>query len=278
MTLSLNINGDLSLKDLIDRVKIAEGAGVEQIWIGELEQFQNPIEVAKEVEPETSVDVCVLLSPSRNPCSEIVTTAKKYTTGLIPGRTKNLEDFISCLKKVKQEAGVVYAGASGPAITERASELADGLLFNYVYPQYIEWVKGFMKTETEIRTSAFGPSLLLPSPFYEELLIAAAVVLQSNRYFLETFNLREMSQQIPVDLSKLIRLRQARQSVNETPEFEQIKKYSQGLLELFTISGELAEVRERISQLLQQCDSVVLGDPFFRDIESIKGIKKLVLK
>ncbi len=257
----------------MDRIKIGEEAGIEQVWIGELEQFKNPLEVAAEIEPETNAEIRVLLSPSRNPCSEIIAAAEKYTTGLIPGRAKDLETFISCLKKVKEETGVVYAGVSGPVITERASEYADGLLFNYVYPPYIEWIEGFMRKN--VSTSAFGPSLLLPSPFYEELLIAAAVVLQSNPFFLETFNLQEMSQQIPVDLSKLIRLRQARQSVYGTPEFEHIKKHSEDLLSLFTISGELEEVRNRISRLLQLCDSVVLGDPFFRDIDSVKSLKKI---
>lgn len=277
MRLSLNVNGDLPVEDLIGRVKIAESAGIGQIWVGELEQFKNPVEVAEEIEPKTNAEVCVLLSPSRNPCSEIITTSKKYTVGLIPGRAKDLELFISCLKKVKEEAGVVYAGVSGPVITERASEYADGLLLNYVYPEYVEWIEGFMRKGkgAELRTHAFGPSLLLPSPFYEDLLIAAAVVMQSNTFFLETFNLQEMGQQIPADLSKLIRIRQARKSVNETPEFGQIKKYSQDLLRFFTISGELEEVRKRISQLLQLCDSVVLGDPFFRDLESLKSLKRL---
>lgn len=271
--LSLNINGDLAVKDLAYRVKIAEDAGVEQIWIGELEQFQNPVEVAKEVEPETNVEICVLLSPSRNPCSEIITAAKKYTAGLIPGRVKDLEIFTSCLKKVKEEAGVVYAGASGPAITEITSEYADGLLFNYVCPQYIEWVKGFMRKD--IPAFAFGPSLLLPSPFYEELLIAAAIVMQSNQSFLETFNLQDMSQLVPEDLSKLIRLRQARKSINETPEFDKIKEHSERLLNLFTISGGVRDVRDRITQLFKLCDGVVLGDPFFRDFESLKNLKNL---
>ncbi|MFP3947046.1 MAG: hypothetical protein ACLFVI_09110 [Archaeoglobaceae archaeon] len=275
MRLSLNINGDLPVDDLKYRVKIAEEAGIEQIWIGELEQFQNPIEVAKEVEPETNAEICVLLSPSRNPCSDIAAAAKKYTTGLIPGRTKDLELFISCLKKVKKEGGVVYAGVSGPKIAEKASQYADGLLLNYVYPEYIEWIKGFLKRD--ISTYSFGPSLVLPSPFYEDLLIAAAIVLQSNQSFLEAFDLQEMSQRIPLDLSKLIQLRQARQSVNEMPEFRPIKEYSPDLLGLFTISGELQEVRNRIHQLLQLCDSVVLGDPFFRDIQSLKNLKSLHL-
>ncbi len=277
MRLSLNINGDLPLKDLIDRVKIAESAGIESIWIGELEQFKSSIEVAAQLEPETGAELCVLLSTSRNSCSEIITASKKYAVGLIPGRAKDLENFISCLKEVKGEAETVYAGVSGPLITERASEYADGLLFNYVYPEYIEWIERYMKPgeETETLTSAFGPSLFLPSPFYEELLIAAAIVMQSNPFFLETFNLQKMSRQIPSDLYKLVRLRQARQSVNETQEFHQIKEYSQELLKLFTISGEMEEVRNRIHQLLHLCDSVVLGDPFFRDIESLKNLKRL---
>lgn len=273
MNLSLNINGDLPVEDLKDRVKIAEEAGIKEIWIGELEQFKNPIEVARHLEPETEMEICVLLSPSRSSCSDIVTTAKKYRTGLIPGRAMDLNSFVYCMEKVKNEAGLVYAGVSGPKITEKSSQYADGLLLNYVYPEYIEWIKGFMKRD--IPTFSFGPSLVLPSPFYEELLIAASVVLQSNKHFLEVFNLQEMSQQIPLDLSKLIRLRQARKSVNETPEFVQIKKHSEDLLNLFTISGGIEELRNRIAKLLGLCEGVVLGDPFFRDVQSLKNLKNL---
>jgi len=274
--ISLNINGDLPSDELIERVRIAEEAGIKEIWIGELELFQNPVEVADKISSETDAEVCILLSPSRRSCSKIVEVAKKYRTGLIPGRDKKIEPFIKCLEKVKDEAGRVYAGVSGKKITEISSVYADGLLLNYVYPEYIEWIKSFIARD--IPALSFGPSLVLPSNFYEDLLIAASIVMRSNEEFLKNFNLYELAKNLPTEYSNLIKLKQEGKSVAELREFKLIEKHSEVLLNNFTISGNLKEVSERINEILRICDGVVLGDPFFRDIDSLSNLKKLNFK
>jgi len=269
--ISLNINGDLPAKELIERVKIAEEAGVREIWIGEHELFRDPVKVAKEIEYETNSEINLLLSPSRRRCSEIMKIAKKYRIALISGRSREIKPFILCLEKVRKVADEIYAGVSGKKITELASKYADGLLLNYVHIKFVEWIKNFMKRN--IPVSAFGPCLILPSHFYEDLLVASAVVMKSNSVFLKTFGLDVLSKEIPEDFSRMIRTRQAGKSVKVLPEFKPIEKYSGTLLELFTISGSFKEVFGRISQLLKLCDNVVLGDPFFRDIDSLNSLK-----
>lgn len=270
--ISLNINGDLPSDELIERVRIAEEAGIKEIWIGELELFQNPVEVADKISTETDVELCILLSPSRRSCSKIVEVARKYRTGLIPGRDKKIEPFIKCLKKVKDETGRIYAGVSGRKIAEISSVYADGLLLNYVYPEYIEWIKGFIDKPA----LSFGPSLILPSNFYEDLLIAASIVMRSNKEFLKKFNLYELAKKLPAEYSNLIKLKQEGRSVAELREFKLIEKHSEILLNNFTISGNLKEISKKIDKILRVCDGVVLGDPFFRDINSVKSLKKLI--
>jgi len=43
----LNINGDLSEKEIKERVNIAEKAGIRIVWIGEFEGFEDPFNVAE---------------------------------------------------------------------------------------------------------------------------------------------------------------------------------------------------------------------------------------
>jgi 5,10-methylenetetrahydromethanopterin reductase len=85
-----------------------------------------------------------------------------------------------------------------------------------------------------------------------------------------------LAKKIPADFSNLIRARQARKSVKEFSDFKQIKKHSEILLRNFTISGCREDVLQRIDKLLKLCDEVVLGDPFFRDIDSLRSLKSLI--
>jgi 5,10-methylenetetrahydromethanopterin reductase len=273
-SISLNINGDLPSKELIERVKIAEDAGIKEIWLGELELFRDPVKVAEEITSETNSELYILLSPARRSCSEIIKIAKRYKVGLILGKSRELNLFITCLEKVKKQADEVYAGVSGPKITEEASKHADGLLLNYVHPEYIDWIKRFMVRA--VPTYSFGPSLILPSRFYEDLLIAASIVMRSNEEFLRTFNLYDVVEDLPSEYSNLIGLRQEGKTVKGLREFQLIEKNSEILLDNFTISGNFKEVSKKIDNILMVCDCVVLGDPFFRDIESVKSLRELV--
>ena len=270
--IAVNINGDLSDEELIERALMAERA-VKRVWIGELEFFRDPLEVAELISENTSLEVCILLSPSRRSCSEIIKLAKKYPIGLIPGKSKNLSDFISCLKSVRRTAEEVYVGCSGKKLAKAVGKLSDGILANYVYPEYIKWLGEFEFV------AAFGPSLVLPSTCYEDLLIAAAIVMGSNRNFLEQFNLSEVWNELSsVDFTCLIRARQRGESVRDIQDFKLIKKHRKLLLEKFTISGGIKDVCSRIRKLLDVCNCIVLGDPFFRDAKSMEKLPEIVNK
>jgi len=266
----LNINGAFPEEDLIERVRLAEQAGIKKIWVGEHLLYRDPLDVVKELETESNAEILILLSVSRVPCSEIIRIAERYTVGLIPGDLRELRPFVNCLEKLKEFD--VMAGVSGPRITEAASIHAKGLLFNYVYPEYIAWIGQFVKGDME--TSAFGPALILPSRFQTDLLIASSIVIKSNPLFLKEFDLYGIAGKLP-DAIDLIREKNRDKNFLKSHLYRRLLSNSKLLLDRFTISGTVAEVSERISQLFELCDNVVLGDPFFKDLSSMKKLKEL---
>jgi 5,10-methylenetetrahydromethanopterin reductase len=54
-----------------------------------------------------------------------------------------------------------------------------------------------------------------------------------------------------------------------------ILKFRDLLIDRFAIAGSLDDIYSRIRSLLELCDHVVLGDPFFRDKNSLKQLKHL---
>jgi 5,10-methylenetetrahydromethanopterin reductase len=280
----LNINGDLAENEIIKRAVLAEKAGIKVIWIGEFELFKDPLYIAKIIAENTSL--CIgfgILSPFRRDCKKIIKCirflTKKYDNqfllGLAPGGFyKKVDLVMNCVKIAKKEFNV-FVGCSSPKITNLASKLADGILFNYVYPAYIEWIKKYM--EKDVFTAAFGPSLLLPSSFYQDLMLAAAIVMGSSRAFLKEFGLEAIWRKLSaVKFLKLIKARQSGVNLEEFPEFGLLKKHSGLLTEKFTISGGMESIVERVKSLLKVCNHVVLGDPFFRDVAAVKSLRDIV--
>jgi len=54
---SVNINGDRSLKEIVEIAKQIEKSGIKIIWIGEFEDFLDPFEIAEVIADETSLKI-----------------------------------------------------------------------------------------------------------------------------------------------------------------------------------------------------------------------------
>jgi 5,10-methylenetetrahydromethanopterin reductase len=283
----INFNGNLEDKELIKRAEIAKKSGIKIIWIGEFEGFKDPFYVADIISDSADYIGFGILSPLRG-CRELLKllwdfykVKKELIVGIAPGKfldaKKAVDLTIECVSYLKRHLKVpVVAGCSSPIITKRSSQVADGILFNYVKPEYIRWISGFM--ERESFTAAYGPSLVLSSEseFYESLLIASCLVI-SSKSFVENFGLRAFAKEIEgLDLEKLIEIRHSIGTIKNLPEFKVLNKHSAFLLENFSISGDFEKVVERIKQLLKYCDHVVLGDPFFRDDHSMTSLRRIV--
>lgn len=280
--ISVNINGDLPESELIDRARIAENSGVSIVWIGETPFFRNPFDVASVIARETSLAIGFgTVSPLRRSCGEIIRRidslidrfGDRFILALSPGEVRKgaVEAVLSCISIAKDRGLSVLAGCSGKRITRETSRIADGILFNYVFPDHIRWISRFM--ERDIFTAAYGPALLMPSQFFQDLLIACAVVMGSNMDFLKEFNYMPVYQDISrIRLHEMISLRQKGMDIAFHPDFPLLVKHSQFLLQRFSISGGILSVEERIRGLLEVCNHVILGDPLFRDRDAFKKI------
>ena len=280
--ISVNINGDLPDSELIDRARIAENNGINIIWIGETPFFRDPFEVAAVIAGATSIMIGFgTVSPLRRGCGEILGRVEslvdkfgeRFILALSPGEVKKgaVDAISSCISMAKNRGFPVMAGCSGKRMTRKTSEIADGILFNYVFPDHIKWISSFM--ERKVFTAAYGPALLLPSQFFQDLLIACALVMGSNREFLEEFGYLEVYSEISkASIDEMIVLRQHGYDISGHPDSILLMKHSQFLLERFSICGSVSDVRGRIDALLKFCDHVILGDPVFRDRKGFEVI------
>ena len=204
---------------------------------------------------------------------------EKFIVGLAPGNYKNarkaMNVTIECVNFLKRHTDLpIVVGCSSPIITQKSSEIADGILFNYVKVEFINWISSFAKKE--VFFAAYGPSLILPSNFFEDLLIASAIVISSET-FVKKFGFEKLFEEIKqVNFQELIRVRQEGKSVKSIKDFGILVKHSKTLLENFTISGSINNVIKKINDLLKVCNHVILSDPFFRDINSMNSLKRIV--
>ncbi|RLI79862.1 hypothetical protein DRP05_02640 [Archaeoglobales archaeon] len=266
--------------ELIKRAKIASEAGIKIVWIGEFEGFKDPFYVAELIADFVDFVGFGILSPIKRKYNEIFRLLSKFdrkiVVGIAPGNFNNpkeaLEMTIDCIKYLKKRLEVpVLAGCSSPIITKKSSEMADGILFNYVKSEYIRWISKFVKKKLFI--AAYGPSLILPSEFFEDLLIASAIVV-SSKAFVKEFGFDELFEEIrQIDFQKLVEIRQMGKSIKHTPDYKILDRYSNILLENFTISGDVNSITIRIKDLLEHCNHVILSDPFFRDANSMRLLK-----
>lgn len=273
-------------KELIKKAKIADKAGIKIVWIGEFEGFKDPFYTAELIADFVDFVGFGAISPIKRGCNEILRLLREFDkfkgktiVGIAPGNfedpKKALEVTIDCIKYLKKHLSVpVLAGCSSPIITRRSSKIADGILFNYIKSEYIKWISSFVKRK--LFTAAYGPSLILPSEFFEDLLIASAIVV-SSKAFVKEFGFDELFEKIgQIDFQKLVEVRQMGRSIKHLPDYEILDRYSSTLLENFTISGEVDKVACRIQDLLKYCNHVILSDPFFRDNNSMKALKHIV--
>lgn len=205
----------------------------------------------------------------------------RVVVGIAPGNFDNpkkaLEITIDCIKYLKKHIQTpILAGCSSPTITKRSSKIADGILFNYVKAEYVSWISKYV--EKEIFIAAYGPSLVLPSEFFEDLLIASAIVI-SSKAFTEQFGFEKLFNETKkIDFQKLVEVRQLGKSIKNLPEYVILDKYSDVLLKNFTISGDVDTIASKIKDLLKSCNHIILSDPFFRDDDSMKSLKKIMGK
>jgi 5,10-methylenetetrahydromethanopterin reductase len=286
--IGVNINGDLYPNEIATKSKLVEKAGIKIVWIGEFEGFEDPLKVAEIIAENTDLKIGFgILSPLRRSCIEIwkgvealiSSHGQRFYVGIAPGKFINskeaLEKTIECIRFFRGKKVPVLAGVSSPLITRLSSEITDGILINYVKPEFVQWLKGF--TSRDGFSASYGPALVLPSMFEEDLLIASSIVFLSSDRFIQKFGFHEIAAEISiVDTDHLIRLRRHGRSITESRDSKILYKYREFLLDNFSISGDIKTIVSRIRELVQIVDHVILSDPFFRDRNSIKCLDQIL--
>lgn len=280
--LSLNLNSDLPVNFFRDVSRIAEMAGYSRIWVGESIAHGHSFPLlATAAEMTNRIQIGAgIVSPVANRCHHIIQAFRtlreaygdRFAIALAPGDADALKSIgavtsspvaavIECLKKLKQVREKegwripIYVGASGPELISMGSEAADGVLLNYVYPEYVHWAIRWMKRRSF--TAVYGPALLLPDPENEPLLLAAARVVfrGANKAFLKEFGML---------------------GLNETGTEPSLHANNRVLLEKFTIAGDSHTIVDRIQELFNVgIDEVILATPMCRNINSVKRLPEL---
>ena len=276
--IGVNVNGDLP-EENIRRLSEELSESVKIIWIGDNPLFQSPFEVARIVSdcfdhligfgvltPRWSVEK--IYGEIKNLEREY---GERYVLGVASGKSR-LRDFEKFLEKLKEKFDEFLCGVTWKKSYEIAKKYCSGLLINHVHPKHLSAFEDF-----EGFKAAYGPALVLPSEFYQDLIIASAIVMRTSKGFLEEYGYISVYESVrDIDIEALIKKRQEGLDLEHDGEFKKLKKVMEDVIEFFTISGSFESVSERISDLLRVCDHVVLGDPFFRDKKSAEHVSLLL--
>jgi 5,10-methylenetetrahydromethanopterin reductase len=154
----------------------------------------------------------------------------------------------------------IYVGASGPKMVKLGSRIADGVILNYIDPDFLKWASKFFRKHLCYKV-AYGPTLLEPDEKNLMLLrISAAIVFSgSNKVFLKEFNLEDSA----FDVSRILKKKQ----------YQRLGEYDDILLKKFALYGSLHEIEERVDKLTDLgMNQIVFATPLCRNIDSVKKL------
>jgi len=271
--ISVNINGDFDDEILVDKLKRVEDL-VEIVWIGEADFLKDPFHVAR-IFLENS-EVCVGFGILRTEnCGRILRElgsldSDRIFVGLAHPKAYRVVD---CIKKIREKYGFpILCGATGRKNISVLSQVADGMLLNHISPKHVSWALRFSKADFN---AAYGPALILPSEYEQDLILAAAIVMGSSKTFLKEMGYWEVYQEISrVDLKRLVDLRH-KGDIRGESDYKILLKHREILLQNFTLSGGFEVFVEKLKKVIDLCDHVVLSDPFFREENFDKLLKKV---
>uniref|UniRef100_A0A7C3YBY2 LLM class flavin-dependent oxidoreductase n=1 Tax=Geoglobus ahangari TaxID=113653 RepID=A0A7C3YBY2_9EURY len=273
--ISVNINGDFDDEILLDKLKKIKKI-VNTVWIGEADFLKDPFHVAKLFLENSEVYVGFGILRANN-CGRIIKELSTLNSDriLIGLAHPNAEIVMNCIKKIKEKYKFpVFCGATGKKNISILSQVADGMLLNHISPKHVSWALKFSKTDFN---AAYGPALILPSKFEQDLILAAAIVMGSSKSFLREMGYWDVYQEISkVDLPRLIELRH-KGDITHEEDYKILLKHREILLQNFTLSGSFEVFIEKLRDVINLCDHVVLSDPFFREENFDKLLKKIKL-
>ena len=273
--ISVNINGDFVDEILLDKLKRIEKL-VNIVWIGETDFLKDPFHVAKLFLENSEIYVGFGILRADN-CGRIIKELGKLNSdrifvGLAHPSAKVVLD---CIRKIREKYKFpIFCGATGRKNISTLSQVADGMLLNHISPKHVSWALKFSKADFN---AAYGPALILPSEFEQDLILAAAIVMGSSETFLKEMGYWDVYQEISrVDLPRLIELRH-KGDITHEEDYKILLKHREILLQNFTLFGNFEVFIKNLKEIINLCDHVVLSDPFFREENFDKLLKKIKL-
>ncbi len=278
--IGININGDFDDEVLVEKaLKASEYVNV--VWIGDSDFFKDPFYLADLFIENTDLIVGFGILRVKN-YHRILNELEKFSgieerviVGVAAGDKGSIETTVKCIQKLKEKFEFpVVAGGTGKKALSRLSRVADGILLNHISPHHVNHVLRYVNSDF---VSAYGPCLILPSHFEQDLLLATAMIMGSSKSFVEDMGYTEIFEKVrAVDIISLIGERQRGNDLNKFEEFRRLQIYRNFLFENFSISGSIDEVSNKIALLLEMCNHVVLSDPFFREEKFDRFLKKII--
>ncbi|AIY90849.1 hypothetical protein [Geoglobus acetivorans] len=267
--IAININGDFEDRVLIEKAVRAEKV-VGTVWIGDSDFFRSPFHVAELIAENTELNVgfgILRATKCRNIISELGKFRKygdRIIVGIAAGDGGNVGMAERCIRKIKEKYDFpVVAGGTGKIAIRTLSNTADGILLNHISPEHVTWALRYSCAKFN---AAYGPALILPSEFEQDLLLASALVMGSSKSFLSEMGYQDVFERVArIDLLKLILKRQKGDDLSDESDFIELLQHRDFLLEKFTLSGTQKAFAEKLSELMTIVDQVILSDPFFRD-------------
>ncbi len=270
MKLGLNLNGDVEINLLIKKASQAESFGFDSIWIGEHRGFVHPFVLLGALSRATQ-NITLgtsIISAFSNNCFHILKSfsllkevhGSRFIAGIATGDFTSLRaECINPAKPIKRVVECVdvlrkilpvYVGATAKKMISKASQIADGVLLNHIYPEHISWALRQFKGNA-VR-AAIAPALVLPDEDYEKKLIYSAGVVAAGAP-------KTVATELGID-EKVEKIR----SLVERGKFGELLKYRNFLLERFALAGSVEEITDRIEELEKLgIELVILGAPFF---------------
>ncbi len=284
MEIGVNFNGDQAFELLARGASLSERIGYSHIWVGESIHFKHPFPVIAAIAHATQnifigsgiISYYFNRSLHIKKAFETLVEAhgERFSIALAPGDLNTLRekgiDIRAPLEKLRETVKDIrsskklrrtrlYIGASGPKMIELGSEIGDGVLLNYAYPDYVEWALRHLKKDTYV--GVYAPALMVPDKDHEKagLMAAAFVAAGSNPDFQKEFELRD-------DVNKIRRILSSK-------KYGDLSLKRDLLFKRFLIQGTKAEILNRIKEFREMgVDQVILGSPFTYSLKAVESI------
>ncbi len=284
------IGGKFPMKETVEKANLSERLGFDYVWVGESPTFALPFELMAAIAENTEkITIGVgIISPLLYNDIHIIKAfqtlkevyGNRFIIGLGPGDLHHLEsvgleqkNFLrrirECIKSLKEHKATgdmpVFVGAAGPKMIELASSESDGVLLNYVHPNFIKW--SLERFKKKVYTVAYGASLVCPDVENRKRLImaAATVAISIREEIQETFGMKETIDQI--------------KKIFKEGRFEDIWKHEVFLAEKFALCAPVDKLKEKIEEIEKRgVDQIIFSYPASHDETSIEKLSKNIAR